>query len=165
MKITVLGCGALGQLWLSALCKHGHDVQGWLRVPQPYCSVNLIDTDGSFFNESLTANDPDFLAKSELLLVTLKAWQVSDAVRTLASTLPVTSPILLIHNGMGTIEELQNIQQPMLMGLSPMLRAATVISLFMSLTVLRILARHASKTAITVISPISCRGTARCRLA
>lgn len=116
MKITVLGCGALGQLWLSALCKHGHDVQGWLRVPQPYCSVNLIDTDGSFFNESLTANDPDFLAKSELLLVTLKAWQVSDAVRTLASTLPVTSPILLIHNGMGTIEELQNIQQPMLMG-------------------------------------------------
>ncbi|WP_249921095.1 hypothetical protein, partial [Salmonella enterica] len=25
MKITVLGCGALGQLWLSALCKHGHE--------------------------------------------------------------------------------------------------------------------------------------------
>ena len=42
MKITVLGCGALGQLWLTALCKHGHKVQGWLRVPQPYCSVNLI---------------------------------------------------------------------------------------------------------------------------
>lgn len=47
MKITVLGCGALGQLWLTTLCKHGHEVQGWLRVPQPYCSVNLIDTDGS----------------------------------------------------------------------------------------------------------------------
>ncbi|HFQ2069298.1 TPA: hypothetical protein ACHP0X_005064, partial [Klebsiella quasipneumoniae] len=24
MKITVLGCGALGQLWLTALCKQGH---------------------------------------------------------------------------------------------------------------------------------------------
>ncbi len=23
MKITVLGCGALGQLWLTALCKQG----------------------------------------------------------------------------------------------------------------------------------------------
>ena len=79
MKITVLGCGALGQLWLTALCKQGHDVQGWLRVPQPYCSVNLVETDGSIFNESLTANDPDFLATSDLLLVTLKAWQVSDA--------------------------------------------------------------------------------------
>lgn len=68
MKITVLGCGALGQLWLSALCKHGHDVQGWLRVPQPYCSVNLIDTDGSFFNESLTANDPDFFGEERTVI-------------------------------------------------------------------------------------------------
>ncbi|HCD7550971.1 TPA: 2-dehydropantoate 2-reductase [Citrobacter farmeri] len=116
MKITVLGCGALGQLWLSALCKQGHDVQGWLRVPQPYCSVNVIETDGSLFNESLTANDPEFLATSDLLLVTLKAWQVSDAVKALASTLPETTPILLIHNGMGTIEELRNIHQPLLMG-------------------------------------------------
>ncbi|MGL5456543.1 MAG: 2-dehydropantoate 2-reductase [Enterobacterales bacterium] len=116
MKITVLGCGALGQLWLSALCKQGHDVQGWLRVPQPYCSVNVIETDGLIFNESLTANDPEFLATSDLLLVTLKAWQVSDAVKALASRLPETTPILLIHNGMGTIEELRNIHQPLLMG-------------------------------------------------
>ena len=116
MKITVLGCGALGQLWLSALCKQGHDVQGWLRVPQPYCSVNVIETDGSIFNESLTANDPEFLATSDLLLVTLKAWQVSDAVKALASTLSETTPILLIHNGMGTIEELHTIHQPLLMG-------------------------------------------------
>ncbi|VTO19782.1 2-dehydropantoate 2-reductase [Klebsiella variicola] len=72
MKVTVLGCGALGQLWLTALCKQGHEVQGWLRVPQPFCSVNVIETDGSVFNESLTANDPDFLASSELLIVTLK---------------------------------------------------------------------------------------------
>lgn len=115
MKITVLGCGALGQLWLTALCKQGHDVQGWLRVPQPYCSVNLVETDGSIFNESLTANDR-FSRHQRSALVTLKAWQVSDAVKSLASTLPVTTPILLIHNGMGTIEELQNIQQPLLMG-------------------------------------------------
>lgn len=116
MKITVLGCGALGQLWLSALCKQGHEVQGWLRVPQPYCSVNVIETDGSIFNESLTANAPEFLATSDLLLVTLKAWQVSDAVKALASTLSEMTPILLIHNGMGTIEELHAIHQPLLMG-------------------------------------------------
>ena len=116
MKITVLGCGALGQLWLSALCKQGHEVQGWLRVPQPYSSVNVIETDGSIFNESLTANDPEFLATSDLLLVTLKAWQVSDAVKALASTLSEMTPILLIHNGMGTIEELHAIHQPLLMG-------------------------------------------------
>ncbi len=43
MKITVLGCGALGQIWLAALARQGHDVQGWLRVPQPYCSANVIE--------------------------------------------------------------------------------------------------------------------------
>ncbi len=115
MKITVLGCGALGQLWLTALRKHGHDVQGWLRVPQPYCSVNLIEEDGTIFNESLTANDPDFLAQSDMLLVTLKAWQVSDAVKALAATLPASSPVFLLHNGMGTIDELKSIHQPLLM--------------------------------------------------
>ena len=115
MKITVLGCGALGQLWLTALRKHGHDVQGWLRVPQPYCSVNLIEEDGTIFNESLTANDPDFLAQSDMLLVTLKPWQVSDAVKALAATLPASSPVLLLHNGMGTIDELKSIHQPLLM--------------------------------------------------
>lgn len=114
MKITVLGCGALGQLWLTALRKRGHDVQGWLRVPQPYCSVNLVELDGSIVNESLIANDPDFLAQSDLLLVTLKAWQVSDAVRALAAILPETSPILLIHNGMGAVDELRNLKQPLL---------------------------------------------------
>ena len=116
MKVTVLGCGALGQLWLTALCKQGHDVQGWLRIPQPYCSVNVIGTDGSIFNESLTANDPEFLATSDLLLVTLKAWQVSDAVKSLAAQLPESTPILLIHNGLGTIEELKSVRQPLLMG-------------------------------------------------
>lgn len=118
MKITVLGCGALGQLWLTALIRQGHEVQGWLRIPQPYCSINLQDTDGSIFNESIIANDPDFLAQSELLLVTLKAWQVSDAVTPLAKILPAASPILLLHNGMGTLEELSRIQQPLLMGVT-----------------------------------------------
>ena len=157
MKITVLGCGALGQLWLTALCKQGHEVQGWLRVPQPYCSVNLVETDGSIFNESLTANDPDFLATSDLLLVTLKAWQVSDAVKSLASTLPVATPILLIHNGMGTIEELQNIQQPLLMGTTT--HAArrdgnVIIHVANGITHIGL---HGNRMAITVIWRIFCK--------
>ena len=118
MKITVLGCGALGQLWLTALLKQGHELQGWLRLPQPYCSINLQDTDGTIYNDSVIANDPDMLAQSDLLLVTLKAWQVSDAVLPLAKKLPETSPILLIHNGMGTLDELRRIQQPLLMGVT-----------------------------------------------
>lgn len=116
MRITVLGCGALGQLWLTALCKQGHEVQGWLRIPQPYCSVNLVEEDGTIFNESLTANDPDFLARSDLLLVTLKAWQVSDAVKGLVASLSPATPVLLLHNGMGTVEELKSLPNPLLIG-------------------------------------------------
>jgi 2-dehydropantoate 2-reductase len=116
MRITVLGCGALGQLWLTALCKQGHEIQGWLRIPQPYCSVNLVEEDGTIFNESLTADDPDFLARSDLLLVTLKAWQVSDAVKGLVASLSPATPVLLLHNGMGTVEELKSLPNPLLMG-------------------------------------------------
>jgi len=116
MQITVLGCGALGQLWLTALYKQGHELQGWLRVPQPYCHVNLMESTGDIFNQSFIANDPQFLAESDLLLVTLKAWQVSDAVRTLAQQLPESCPILLLHNGIGTLEELSRLQNPILLG-------------------------------------------------
>lgn len=118
MKITVLGCGALGQLWLCALVKQGHEVQGWLRVPQPFCQVTLQETNGALFNASVMANNAAFLAQSDLLVVTLKAWQVSGAVKALAERLPATSPVLLIHNGMGTIEELKNLAQPLLMGVT-----------------------------------------------
>ncbi|PKH21336.1 2-dehydropantoate 2-reductase [Enterobacterales bacterium CwR94] len=118
MKITVLGCGALGQVWLAALEQQGHEVQGWLRVPQPFCAVNVMTPEGNVINTSLTANDPHFLADTELLLVTLKAWQVAGAVPALASQLPAECPILLLHNGMGTLYELADIRQPLLQGIT-----------------------------------------------
>ncbi|KAA9000082.1 2-dehydropantoate 2-reductase [Affinibrenneria salicis] len=118
MKITVLGCGALGQLWLAALHQQGHDVQGWLRVPRPYCPVNLLKLNGEPCNLNLTANDPDHLAHSELLLVTLKAWQVGDAVTSLLPQLAGDCPILLLHNGIGTHEELPPLTQPLLLGVT-----------------------------------------------
>lgn len=116
MKITILGCGALGQLWLSRLYQQGHDVQGWLRVPQPFCAVNVIEPEGASFNRNLPTNDPEHLAQSELLLVTLKAWQVSSAVSTLLPKLNPRCAILLLHNGMGTQDELPANNQPILQG-------------------------------------------------
>ncbi|MGS3541475.1 2-dehydropantoate 2-reductase N-terminal domain-containing protein [Klebsiella pneumoniae] len=117
MKVTVLGCGALGQLWLTALYKQGHEVQGWLRVPQPFCSVNVIETDGSVFNESLTANRPRFSRQQRAADRHLKGLAgVEDAVKHLAGILPDTTPIVLIHNGMGTVEEaLRGVKQPLLL--------------------------------------------------
>ncbi|MEI2266556.1 2-dehydropantoate 2-reductase [Erwinia sp. CGal63] len=118
MKITVLGCGALGQIWLAALAAQGNEVQGWLRVPQPYCSVNVINLDGTTTNKTFIANDPTFLAQSDLLLVTLKAWQVSEAVKNLQFILRESCPVLLLHNGMGTLDELKSLPQPLLRGIT-----------------------------------------------
>lgn len=118
MKITVLGCGAIGQLWLAALHQHGHDVQGWLRIPQPFCPVNVIQPNGRHCNLNLTANDPDHLAHSELLLVALKAWQVSDAVIALLPQLNPHCTILLLNNGMGAYEELPPLSQPLIVGVT-----------------------------------------------
>lgn len=118
MNITVLGCGALGQLWLAALHKQAHSVQGWLRVPQSTCRTDIRYPDGTRCQLELPANRDDLLGDCELLLVTLKAWQVSTAVAHLAARLPTGSPVLLLHNGMGTADELRQIPQPLLMGIT-----------------------------------------------
>lgn len=140
MKITVLGCGALGQIWLAALEQQGHDVQGWLRVPQPYCSVNVVGLNGETANKTFIANDPTFLADSELLIVTLKAWQVSESVKNMQSVLPAHCPVLLLHNGMGTLDELKGLPQPLLRGVTPMPPDAMALSSCMLLPALPILA-------------------------
>lgn len=113
MKITVLGCGALGKLWLSALARRGHQVQGWLRLPQPDCSVHLITPQGLTYQRQLPANDPELLAQSDLLLVTLKAWQIANALPPLLPRLSPHCTLLLLHNGMGAIDELRTLpRQP-----------------------------------------------------
>ncbi len=68
-----------------------------------------------------------------------------SAVRTTASTLPVTSPILLIHNGMGTIEELQNPAADVDGTVTHAARRDGNIIITSTLTVLRILARRAAR--------------------
>ncbi|WP_192458148.1 2-dehydropantoate 2-reductase [Musicola keenii] len=118
MKITVLGCGAIGQIWLAALHRQGHDVQGWLRIPQAACRVNVTMLNGENCEFSLKANDTEHLSQSRLLLVTLKAWQVSNAVTPLLSRLHGDCTILLLHNGMGTREELPAITQTLLFGVT-----------------------------------------------
>ncbi|BET95761.1 2-dehydropantoate 2-reductase [Xenorhabdus taiwanensis] len=118
MKITVLGCGAIGKLWLAALSQQNHSVQGWLRVPQPVISVQIENFNGQAFNQQFPANDEKHLTESKLLLVCLKAWQVSDAINHLADKLPPHCPILLLHNGMGTQEEFKSLPNPILLGVT-----------------------------------------------
>ncbi len=121
MKITVLGCGSIGKLWVAALTRQSHEVQGWLRVPQPFLDVSVDNINGEPFYQRITANQLEWLKQSELLIVCLKSWQVSDAVNALLPFLSAQCPILLIHNGMGTADELtatqHSISRPILQGI------------------------------------------------
>lgn len=118
MNITVLGCGAMGQLWLTMLLKQGHQVQGWLRVQQPTFLTHVQMLNGMVITQEIITNSVEFLQQSDLLLVTLKAWQVSDAVRHLSPFLPTACPILLLHNGMGTTDELRLLPHPLIIGVT-----------------------------------------------
>ncbi|MBD2779514.1 2-dehydropantoate 2-reductase [Xenorhabdus szentirmaii] len=120
MKITVLGCGAIGKLWLAALFQQGHRIQGWLRVPQPSISVQIENLNGkeTLFHQPILANDEKHLAESELLLVCLKAWQTSDAINELTPKMSPRCPILLIQNGMGARDEFLPLPNPLLLGVT-----------------------------------------------
>ncbi|AOM41162.1 2-dehydropantoate 2-reductase [Xenorhabdus hominickii] len=118
MKITVLGCGTIGKLWLAALSSQNHSIQAWLRVPQASISIQLKHYDGKISHQQFPANNEKHLAESELLLVCLKAWQVSDAINNLAPKLSPRCAILLLHNGMGTQDELLPLLNPILLGVT-----------------------------------------------
>ncbi|EKT53536.1 2-dehydropantoate 2-reductase [Providencia sneebia] len=118
MKITLIGCGAMGKLWLAALAQQGHDVQGWLRIAQPEIYIDVNEPDDRYFRGLLPCNSINHLTHSELVIVCLKAWQVSDALLPLLHQIPEVCPILLLHNGMGTLDELGPLKHPFLAGVT-----------------------------------------------
>ncbi|WP_241607895.1 2-dehydropantoate 2-reductase [Rosenbergiella australiborealis] len=113
MKITVLGCGALGQLWLSALIKAGHEVQGWLKVHQSYLGIAVLTPEQNLYSHDVITNSPQQLTQCELLLVTLKAQQIETALVPLLPYLPASCPIILLHNGLGVVDDLPAVTHPL----------------------------------------------------
>ncbi|WP_241602253.1 2-dehydropantoate 2-reductase [Rosenbergiella nectarea] len=113
MRITVLGCGALGQIWLSALSRAGHTVQGWLKVPQSQLHIQVFTPEQESYHYRFTANDGRLLQQCELLLVTLKAQQLQSGLTPILPLLPADCPIVLMHNGLGVIDDLPTVTQPL----------------------------------------------------
>lgn len=75
--------------------------------------MQIIEPDGTWYNHTLPANNFDHLVHWELLLVTLKIWQVSAAVSPLLPKQNAANcAILLLHNGMGIQDELPPNTQP-----------------------------------------------------
>ena len=61
---------------------------GMAKSAAAFCAVNVIEPEGVSFNRNLPTNDPEHLAQSELLLVTLKAAGVQRGQRAAAEADP-----------------------------------------------------------------------------
>ncbi|GAA5647257.1 2-dehydropantoate 2-reductase [Vibrio proteolyticus] len=102
MNIVVVGPGAIGSLWACHLALAGHNVSLWSR--QHVTSINLAlgkTSSLSFANHQRSA-----LTKADMLLVTVKAWQVDAAIRPLIPHLDPRTILLFCHNGMGALDQL-----------------------------------------------------------
>ncbi|MGF1696876.1 2-dehydropantoate 2-reductase [Vibrio lamellibrachiae] len=102
MNIVVLGPGAIGALWASHLSTSGHNVSLWGRSPTATTSIQLDDSPKQNFSNK----NQQALEDADLLLVTVKAWQVEQALTPLIKFINTDCIILFMHNGMGAVDSL-----------------------------------------------------------
>lgn len=106
MNITILGPGAVGSLWACYLQKAGHNVSLWTRSSTPSeISLSLNSKENS--SHSFSCNDKESLIHCDLLFITVKAWQVENALIPLLPLLSQETILLFMHNGMGAIDAIK----------------------------------------------------------
>lgn len=100
--IVIIGHGAIGLLWGHQLIEAGHQVTLLSRRQiLPSSHQHLVSQSGLEYAHQLVFSNqlPKFY---DLILVTTKAYQVRDALIPLLKE--VTAPLMLMHNGMGTVD-------------------------------------------------------------
>ena len=106
MNISIIGAGAVGRLWGCKLASQ-HTVHFWTR---DNCQQMAIHFSGTEATDSITpetsfqfdANQPALLASSELVLITVKAFQVKAAILAIKAHLNPDTAVVIMHNGMGS---------------------------------------------------------------
>ncbi len=104
-RIAILGPGSIGQLLCWQLRHHKPVLLGRSPAPDALVHTDIKDVHHSFTPEYRPL-DKARLDDIGLLIVTVKAYQVLDAITPLLQDLPADCAILLMHNGMGPHLEL-----------------------------------------------------------
>ncbi|CAH0532946.1 2-dehydropantoate 2-reductase [Vibrio stylophorae] len=104
MKIAIIGPGAIGSLFALTLDASGVQVALFQRqlgsVTRNYVGpLNLAKQSITF------AHKRTDIAKADLVLCCVKAWQLSDALAQFSPYFHAKQPIILSHNGMGALSE------------------------------------------------------------
>ncbi|MCF1438632.1 MAG: 2-dehydropantoate 2-reductase, partial [Shewanella sp.] len=107
-RIGILGAGAIGQLLCWQLRQHNPVLLGRGAAPARF-EHTALDGKHHRFSPQYCPLSGAKLSDIGLLIVTVKAYQVMDAVLPLLPALPMDCSILLMHNGMGPHLELESV--------------------------------------------------------
>ncbi len=102
MNITIVGPGAIGSLWAIKLLQAGHNVSLWSRTTDNSIDLSL-DGQASL---SFSNNNIEKLSASDLVIFTVKAWQVEEATTPLLQYLDSDTILMFMHNGMGAVDNI-----------------------------------------------------------
>ena len=102
MNIVIVGPGAIGSLWAYKLHQAGHKVSLWGAKQNQQWMLAADDSPEILFSY----NQPQTLIDADLLLVTVKAWQVETAITPLLPHVNKDAILLFMHNGMGAVDNI-----------------------------------------------------------
>ncbi|MCF7361198.1 2-dehydropantoate 2-reductase [Vibrio sp. A1-b2] len=102
MNIVIVGPGAIGSLWAYKLHQAGHKVSLWGTKQSQQWMLAADDSPEILFSY----NQPQTLIDADLLLVTVKAWQVEAAITPLLPHVNKDAILLFMHNGMGAADNI-----------------------------------------------------------
>lgn len=102
MNIVIVGPGAIGSLWAYKLHQAGHKVSLWGTKQSQQWMLAADDSPEILFSY----NQPQALIDADLLLITVKAWQVEAAITPLLNHVNKDAILLFMHNGMGAVDNI-----------------------------------------------------------
>ncbi|MFT5162972.1 MAG: 2-dehydropantoate 2-reductase [Alteromonadaceae bacterium] len=109
----IIGRGSIGLLWAHQLNQLGHSVKLLVKnsTSATITQLQFTATTGEQTLFSVMVNNIDNLASStttiNYLLVPLKAYDILPAIKQIKPYIHATTLVILCHNGMGTIEQVQ----------------------------------------------------------
>ncbi|QHJ11103.1 2-dehydropantoate 2-reductase [Paraglaciecola mesophila] len=119
MKVAIVGNGAIGNL-LVLKCIKVHQEVGVVLRQQRNFTLNATDIAGQSHQIDINSIALASLCDFDMLILPVKAYQIVDALRQVKPYIGPTQTIVLLHNGMGVIEDAK-----MLLPNNPLIAATT----------------------------------------
>ncbi len=106
--LHILGNGAIGSLLAAGANRNGLDYSMYPRNVRQ-CSLNVTWIDGEQVRLTNCNAAPKFLTENDILVLPLKVYQLRDAFAAWKPYLSSSTPVVLLHNGMGGLEQARDI--------------------------------------------------------